>query len=271
MIVRNEEELNTLRECGKRLAGVLEAVKQAIRPGISTKELDRIAEKEIKKAGGEPVFKGYQTADDRRPFPATLCVSINDEIVHGIPLEKLILKEGDIVGLDIGMRWPVGKIQNSKVKSPNFGNGLITDMAITVGVGKISKDAEKLLRATEESLAKGIAILRAGARMGDLGSAIQSHLESHGFGVVRELVGHGVGKKLHEEPFVPNFGRRGQGRKFVEGEVIAIEPMATMSGNYAIRLDEDGWTFKTEDKSLAAHFEHTAVIWKNKAEVLTKI
>ncbi|MBU6414883.1 type I methionyl aminopeptidase [Patescibacteria group bacterium] len=258
MIIESEQELNTLRECGRKLAGVLAEVKQAVRPGTSTKELDRIAEDEIKKAGGEPVFKGYQTRDDRCPFPAVLCVSINDEIVHGIPSEKRILREGEIVGLDIGMRWPVG-------------NGLITDMAVTVPVEKIFDDAKKLLVVTEESLAKGIAILKAGARTGDLGNAIQSYLESYGFGVVRELVGHGVGKKLHEEPFVPNFGRRGAGKKFVEGEVIAIEPMATMSGNYAIRLDADGWTFKTADKSLAAHFEHTVIILKDSAEVLTRV
>ncbi len=265
MIIKNEEELKTLRECGRRLAQVLQGIREKVRPGVSTKELDRVAEALILQYGGEPVFKGYQTRDDNRPFPATLCVSINDEIVHGIPSEKRILKEGDIVGLDIGMRYPsYAKATEGKP------SGLITDMAITVGVGKISKEAEKFLRVAKESLDKGIAVLKAGTRVGNLGYKIQSHIESHGFGVVRELVGHGVGEKLHENPMIPNFGKRGTGRKFVEGEVIAIEPMATLSGKYAIRLDADGWTFKTVDGSLAAHFEHTVVILKDRAEVLTQ-
>ncbi len=269
MIIKTEEELKILRECGKKLAEVLDGVKKKVKPGVSTKELDRVAEALILQFGGDPVFKGYQTRDDVRPFPATLCVSINDEIVHGIPSEKRILQEGDIVGLDIGMRWPT-KNQNAKIKNQNFGNGLITDMAVTVAVGEISKEAEKLLRVTQESLQKGIAMLKAGTRIGNLGHKIQTHIESAGFGAVRELVGHGVGKKLHEDPMIPNFGKRGIGEKLHEGQVIAIEPMATLSGKYAIRLDTDGWTFRTADGSLAAHFEHTVVILKDRAEVLTK-
>lgn len=263
MVIQSKEEFAVLRECGKRLAQVLEAVKRAVRPGISTKELDRIAEEEIQKAGGESVFKGYTTRFDKKPYPAVLCVSINDEVVHGIPSERRILKEGDVVGLDIGMRWPAGKIQN-------FGNGLITDMAITVPVGKISEEAEKLLRVTKESLDKGIAVLRAGARLGDYGHAVQAHLETSGFGVIRDLVGHGVGDKLHEPPEIANFGTKGTGKEFVEGQVVALEPMATL-GDYRIVAAPDTWTLKTKDGSLTAHFEHTVVIWKDGAEVLTGI
>lgn len=290
MIIQSEQELNILRECGRRLAQALEEVKQAVRPGVSTKELDRIAEEGIRKAGGDPVFKGYKTRDDKRSFPATLCVSINDEIVHGIPSEKRILKEGDIVGLDIGMRWGAPSALSSQLsafgyrKNINFNMlqaesrkpsagyqlQLITDMAITVPVGKISEEAEKLLCATKESLDKGIAVLKAGVRLGDYGHAVQSHLEASGLGVIRDLVGHGVGKKLHEPPFIPNFGIKGMGEKFVAGQVVALEPMATL-GDYRIVAAPDKWTLKTKDGSLAAHFEHTVVIWKDGAEVLTRI
>ncbi|MDO8600611.1 MAG: type I methionyl aminopeptidase [bacterium] len=276
MIIHSDEELNILREGGRRLAHVLEEVKQAVRPGITTKELDRIAEEGIRKAGGEPVFKGYKTRYEKNAFPASLCVSINDEIVHGVPSEKRILKEGDIVGLDIGMRWPVSATSYPRATAPGLAklqatskNGLITDMAVTVGVGKISAEAEKLLRVTEESLAKAIAMLKVGVHLGDLGHIIQSHLEAHGLGVVRDLVGHGVGKELHEEPMIPNFGKKGTGEKFVEGQIIAIEPMATL-GDYHIKAAPDGWTLKTKDGSLAAHFEHSVVILKDGAEVLTK-
>lgn len=266
MIIHSSEELAILRECGKRLAYVLAKVKQAVRPGISTKNLDRIAEEEIKKAGGEPVFKGYKTREDKHPYPASLCVSINDEIVHGIPSEKRILKEGDIVGLDIGMKWPSGATDN--LPPTTYNSGLITDMAVTVPVGKISEEAEKLLRATRESLDGGIAILKAGVRLGDLGHEIQSHLESNGLAVIRDLVGHGVGQKLHEPPFIPNFGKKGKGEKLAEGQVIAIEPMATL-GDYRITAAPDTWTLKTKDGSLSAHFEHTVIILKDTAEVLT--
>lgn len=266
MIIHSDEELHILRECGKRLAEVLEEIKRAVRPEVSTKELDRIAEEGIKKTGGDPVFKGYKTREDKRSFPASLCVSINDEIVHGIPSEKRILKEGDIVGLDIGMKWPSNKTDN--LQPIMYGSGLITDMAVTVPVGKISDDAEKLLAVTEESLQRGIAVLKVGARLGDFGYAVQSHLEAHGLAVIRDLVGHGVGKKLHESPFIPNFGEKGTGEKFVDGQVIALEPMATL-GDYRIRTASDTWTLKTKDGSLAAHFEHSVVIWKDSAEVLT--
>ena len=269
MIVRTQDEIDTLRECGHRLAKILDKVVKAVKPGVSAKDLDRLAESLILSQGGEPVFKGYKIKEEKRAYPASLCVSINDEIVHGIPLEKKIIKEGDIVGLDIGMKW-------SALPQPTTNNqqlitsGLITDMAVTVGVGKISKEAEKLLRVTKESLALGISILKPCVRLGDLGFIIQQHLEKSNLLVIRDLCGHGVGKELHEEPMVLNYGKKGTGLELREGMVIAIEPMASL-GDWKIKVDSDGWTIRMADKSLAAHFEHTVVIIKNGAEVLTKI
>ena len=263
MIVKDKEELEILRGCGRRLAEVLADVKKAVRPGISTKELDDLAEKLIREKDGDPVFKGYRTLRSEPPYPCSLCASVNDEVVHAIPSGKKILKEGDIIGLDIGMRWP-----SSAKATEGKPAGLITDMAITVGVGKISKEAERLVNATRESLEKGIAVLAPGIRLGDLGAVIQNHLEKNGFGVIRDLAGHGTGRVLHEEPFVPNYGKRGAGPVVLEGTVLAIEPMATQ-GDWHIVLARDGWTFRTKDGKLAAHFEHTVVITKDGAEVLT--
>ncbi len=285
----SEKEIEILREGGKRLSGILAEVKNAVRPGVSTKELDTLAESLIRASGGDPIFKGYKTKLDPRPYPGSLCVSVNDEVVHGIPSKKRILKEGDIVGLDIGMRWPASRIQNFPGRTPtagqaefprpyadggtgriqNLNNGLVTDMAVTIGIGNVSSGAEKIMRATRESLENGIAILKPGVRLGDLGHAIQEYLEKNGFGVVRDLAGHGVGLELHEDPFVPNFGKPGIGPKLREGMVIAIEPMAT-EGDWHLVLSNDGWTFKTSDGRLAAHFEHTVLITKDGAEILTK-
>ncbi|KKS37354.1 MAG: type I methionyl aminopeptidase [Candidatus Sungbacteria bacterium RIFCSPLOWO2_12_FULL_41_11] len=282
MIVKTQDEIDTLRECGHRLAKILDKVVKAVKPGVSAKDLDRLAESLILSQGGEPVFKGYKIKEEKRAYPASLCVSINDEIVHGIPLEKKIIKEGDIVGLDIGMKWPSAKIPNPKSQIPNdlfrhseaegrrISEGLITDMAVTVGVGKISQEAEKLLRSTKESLGIGISILRPGVKLGDLGFIIRKHLEKNNLSIIRDLCGHGVGKELHEEPMVLNYGKKGTGLELREGMVIAIEPMASL-GDWKIKVDSDGWTIRTADKSLAAHFEHTVVIIKNGAEVLTKI
>lgn len=257
MIVRNPEEIETLRECGRRLALILNEVRSAVRPEISTKALDEIAERLIVEHGGEPVFKGYKALGARRAYPCSLCVSINDEVVHGIPSEGRILADGDVVGLDIGMRWPSD-------------GGLITDAAVTVGVGKISGFASELITTTMTALEKGIAVLRPGMRLGDLGATIQAEIERKGFGVIRDLAGHGVGRKLHEEPFVPNWGRRGSGPFVHEGTVLAVEPMAAI-GDWRVRLDPDEWTFRTADGSLSAHFEHTVLVYGGGAEVLTKI
>lgn len=253
MTTKTPEEIEILREGGRRLAAVLDILKKEIRPGIKTKNLDIMAEKLILESGGAPAFKGYKGSKDERPFPATICVSINDEVVHGLPSEKII-KEGDIVGLDIGMKY----------------GGLFTDMAETVIVGYRDQVGEKLVKVTREALDLAISKVRAGVKTGDLGEAIQRFIESNGFGVVRALVGHGVGYQVHEEPQIPNWGRAGEGTALKENMVIAIEPMVT-EGGFELFLDKDGWTWKTKDRKRAAHFEHTMVITKTGAEVLTRI
>lgn len=249
--IKTPEEIKILREGGKKLASVLYSVAKMAKPGIKTIDLDKEAERLIREAGGEPAFKNYKTKDDKIPFPASLCVSVNDEVVHGIPSQR-ILKRGDIVSLDSGMKY----------------KGLYTDMTITVGVGKISKRNLKLIETAEKALNAGIAVARDGARIGDIGFAIQSFVEKSGFNVVRTLVGHGVGYKAHEEPEVPNFGKKGTGEILKSGMVLALEPMV-VTGKPDVFLDDDQWTWKTFDGSFAAEFEHTIVITKKGAEILT--
>ncbi|MEK7148786.1 MAG: type I methionyl aminopeptidase [Patescibacteria group bacterium] len=256
MVIVSKAELEILRESGKNLAHILDTVAKEIRSGVSTLRLDERAEALIRESGGLPVFKGYKAYGSKGKFPASLCVSVNDEIVHGIPRADRILKEGDIVGLDIGMRHPaIG--------------GLITDMAITVGVGGISLEAKKLIRATEESLELGIREARVGNHIGDIGHAVETRLKKDDFGVIRELVGHGVGRDLHEDPYIPNFGNIGEGEELKDGMVLALEPMAT-AGSPKIMIGKDGWTYQTKDGSLAAHFEHSIVITKDGPEILTR-
>lgn len=252
-ILKNIEDVNKLREGGKILASVLYEVAQKAVVGAKTIELDIFAEKMIREAGGRPSFKNYKTLDDKVPYPASLCVSVNDEVVHGIPGEK-ILKEGDIVSLDLGMEY----------------KGFYTDMAITVPVGKASEQAKKLIATTQEALSLGITTVKNGAFIGDIGQAVQSCAERNGFNAVRKLVGHGLGRKAHEDPEIPNFGAKGKGEILREGEVIAIEPMIT-AGRCDIYLDKDLWTWKTKDGSLSAHFEHTIIVTKTGAEIITKI
>lgn len=256
MIVANTEEVATIRECGKRLAGIVAELTTAVHPGIATAELGRLAESLISARGGVPVFKGYRSHRSEPPFPASICVSINDEVVHGIPRPERILDEGDLVSLDIGMRWPAA-------------DGLITDMAVTVPVGAVSPLAARILSATQTALERGIGVLKAGIRLGDLGHAIQEAIEAQEFSVVRDLVGHGVGRRLHEHPYVPNYGMPGEGEIVREGMVLAIEPMATV-GSPSVGLADDGWTWRTRDGSLAAHFEHTVLVTKDGAEILTR-
>ncbi len=250
MIIKNQKELEILREGGHRLASVLAEIVEHALAGISARELDNLAEKLILKSGGTSSFKGYKVVGTSMPYPGTLCVSINDEVVHGLPTNR-VLKTGDIVGLDIGMWY----------------EGLCTDMAITLLVGG---GTNKLIEATKKSLDIGIAQLRVGAHVGDVGFAVQQYLESEGLGVVRDLVGHGVGKAVHEDPEIPNWGKKGHGPDLREGDVIALEPMAT-EGNPKVKLAKDGWTWLTRDGSRAAHFEHTVVVTKNGAEILTKL
>lgn len=255
MTVKDEKEIKILREGGKRLAFVLDEVVKKARPGVSASELDSLAEKLIRAGGDTPSFLNYTPHGADRPYPATLCVSVNEEIVHGIPNEReKILKEGDIVGLDIGL-WH---------------EGLCVDMAVTVPVGKISDKAQKLIDATRESLNVGIKECKVGNNINDIGCSIEKFIKPTKFGIVEELGGHGVGKKVHESPYIPNFCLEGKSPKIVEGMVLALEPMLN-EGTKEVILDEDGYTFKTADGKLSAHFEHTVLVTEKGPEIITKI
>jgi methionyl aminopeptidase len=253
MIVQNNDELNILREGGRRLANILQEVANKIKPGISTGELDSFARELIGKYGDDPAFLGYRSEGARIPYPAALCVSVNEEVVHGIPSDR-ILKEGDIVSLDCGLKH----------------KGLYTDHAITVPVGKISKELEKLLQTTKEALYVGIQEAVVGNHVGDIGYAIENFVKPHKYGIVRILSGHGVGKKIHEDPYVPNFGKKGSGMKLSAGLVIAIEPMLNLGSEHVV-LEKDGYTYSTIDERPSAHFEHTVVVGENEAEILTRL
>ncbi|MBI3631068.1 MAG: type I methionyl aminopeptidase [Candidatus Sungbacteria bacterium] len=265
--VKTPQEIKLLREGGRRLAAILHKIAASAHPGISTWELDQRAERLILESGGVPAFKGYRVREARSAYPSSICTSLNDEVVHAIPREGRFLKEGDIIGLDIGMRWPMTGVGDKRRE--RYG-GLVTDMALTIGIGKISSDAERLIRATREALDIGIGAARPGRRVGDIGDAISAHLKKGHFGIVRDLAGHGVGYELHEEPLIPNYGRPGTGPELREGMVIAIEPMATLGGEEIV-LDDDEWTFRTADGSLAAHFEHTIAITGDGAQILTAL
>lgn len=240
-------DLADLRDGGRILAQTLQLLAEKAVPGTRAALLDALAEETIRAAGGEPAFKGYQG------FPATLCVSVNSEVVHGIPGDK-VLRAGDVVGLDCGVRY----------------KGFVTDATITVGVGKVSKAARKLIEATEQSLWEAVKVIRAGVRTGDIGHAVQSYVEARGYGVVRALVGHGVGKQVHEDPKVPNYGEAGTGTVLPVGAVIALEPMVT-AGHWDVRTAPDGWSVVTVDGSLASHFEHTLVVTAEGCDIVTKL
>jgi len=257
IIIKTPEEILKIREASKRLAFVLDEVRKIVKPGVSTKELDKYAEKLIREKGDAPAFLHYRPIGAKVAFPASLCVSINEEIVHGIPNEGdgRILFEGDLVTLDLGLTY----------------KGLITDAAITLPVGKISKEAEELMRATKEALDRGIVAMRLGGHIGDIGDAVMQVAIKYGFGIVEGLSGHGVGYDVHEEPYVPNKANRGEGPELKAGLVIAIEPMFSL-GSRNIKKLSDGYTFITRDKSLSAHFEHTVVMgYDGKVEILTKL
>lgn len=240
-----------MREPSALVAQVLKLVGASIQPGVTTGQLDRIAEDFIRSCGGIPVFKGYGH-EPGNLFPATLCISIDNEVVHGIPGMR-ILKDGEIVSIDVGVKK----------------NGFVGDGAYTFPVGRVSQDKERLMRITQESLAKAVEVAIDGNKVGDIGYAVQSYVEEAGYSVVRELCGHGVGRDLHEAPNVPNYGRRNSGTKLVAGMTIAIEPMVNL-GSHKVRTAHDGWTILTFDGSPSAHFEHTVVVRKEKAEILTK-
>ena len=243
--IKSHTEIEKLRKAGYITAGALDAAGSAIHAGMTTRELDRVVEKYITSHGAKPGFKGYGG------FPAAACISVNDVVIHGIP-GNYVIKEGDIVSVDTGA----------------YINGYHGDSARTFAVGKISDEAEKLLKSTQESLMIAVSMAAPGVRVGDLGAAIQKHNEDNGFGVVREFVGHGLGRDLHEDPEVPNFGKEGHGVRLREGMVICIEPMIT-AGDPAVRVLDDGWTVKTVDHSLAAHFEHAIAITKDGCMILS--
>jgi methionyl aminopeptidase len=242
---KSPREIEKLRKAGRVVAEILDLISDNIRPGVTTRQLDRLAAGHFKKRNARPAFLGYQG------YPAGICVSIDDEVVHGIPGDRR-LAEGEIVSVDAGAEV----------------DGYFGDSARTFAVGAATSGARKLLSVTEEALNRGIKACIAGNRMGDLSSAIQSYVESEGFSVVRDLVGHGIGRKMHEEPQVPNFGEPGTGIELKEGLVVAIEPMIN-AGGYKVRVLPDGWTIVTGDGSLSAHFEHTVAITSNGPEILT--
>lgn len=254
MIIKTQEEIQKIKEGGKILAEIVDELIVLTKPGASTADLDAYAEKRMLDAGGFPAFKGYHPSFSSTPFASTVCTSINQEIVHAPAVPGRILKEGDILGIDIGLKY----------------KGMFTDMARTVPVGKISEEARNLLLTTQESLNRAIATLKVGSTLFEIGKAVQELAEKRGYGVVRDLVGHGVGKEIHEDPNIPNH-KTNQAKKIKiqKGMVIAIEPMLTL-GSEEIILADDNWTYETADGSLSAQFEHTiAINWDGTVEVLT--
>jgi methionyl aminopeptidase len=247
IIYKSSDEVDRMRAAGRIVAATIDTVLGAVRPGVSTADLDRVAEDFIRERDATPSFKGY------RGFPASICASLNDEVVHGIPSTKRILKEGDVLSLDFGAVW----------------EGYHADSAVTVFVGEPpSAEAEKLVRVTEDALEAGISQIRPGGRLSDISHAVQQVVEGAGFSVVREYVGHGIGRSLHEDPQIPNFGLPGRGPELRPGLVVAVEPMVTM-GDWRTRVLADDWTVVTADGSLAAHFEHTIAVTEGGHEVLT--
>lgn len=262
MWTKTPEEMDWIDKGGKIMGEILDELAQKTKAGISTWQVDKWAEDRILEAGGKPAFKGY-TAGGAIPFPATICASINQELVHGIPSKKVILKDGDIFTIDIGMEYPV---KNSKFKK-----GFFTDTAITIPIGAIPAKTQELLRVTKEALEVGIKAVEINKSVASIGKAIEKYIKSQGkYGIVRDLVGHGVGHAVHEDPCVPNYYDPGlEDIMLVPGMVIAIEPMVAL-GTWRVKLYDDGWTIGMSDKSLSAHFEHTIIIEKNGPKVATR-
>jgi methionyl aminopeptidase len=244
--VKTDQEIINMRESGRMTAAILRTLAEKVGVGATTQDMADITYREIKGFGTEPAFLGYQG------FPSVICISVNDEIVHGIPGHKVIEK-GDLVSFDFGVKH----------------NGMITDSAITVEVGQTTPDKQRLINATRESLSAGIKAIKGPTKVGDIAAAVQAVLDKYGYGIVRDMVGHGVGHMVHEDPNVPNYGKAGTGETLLPGMTIAIEPMTTV-GDWRVKADPDGWTIRTKDGSLSAHFEHTVLITESGAEIITK-
>lgn len=250
IFLKTEDEIELLRESNLLVGKTLAEIARLIKPGVTTKELDKLAEEFIRDNGAIPTFKGFPNPNGA-PFPASICTSVNEQVVHGVPGE-VVLKDGDIISVDCG----------------TLKNGFCGDSAYTFCVGEVNDDVRKLLKVTKEALYKGIENAVQGKRLGDIGYAIQQHCESHSYGVVREFVGHGIGKDMHEDPQVPNYGKRGYGTMLKKGLCIAIEPMITL-GDRQVVMEGDGWTVRTRDRRCAAHFEHTIAVRNGAADVLS--
>jgi methionyl aminopeptidase len=242
---RSRSEIDKLRRVNQLVGRILAELRRLVAPGVTTRDLDAAAERQVREAGAEPAFKGYHG------YPATICASINEQVVHGIPSAQPLV-EGDIISIDMGAKL----------------DGFYGDCAVTVPVGRVAPEAVQLLQATEEALFQGIEAVKPGGRVSDIGAAVQRHVEAHGFSVVREFVGHGIGTSLHEEPQIANYGPAGRGPRLSEGMVLAIEPMVNL-GKPAVKVLSDGWTAVTRDGSLSAHFEHTVVVTPDACEILT--
>jgi len=251
IFLKTEDEIELMRAANQLVAATLAEVGRTIRPGVTTAQLDRLADEYIRDHGAVPTFKGFPNPYGG-PFPGSICASVNEVVVHGVPSEQTVLKDGDIISVDCGTLL----------------NGYNGDSCYTFQVGEVAENVRQLLRTTKESLYKGIEQAVAGHRIGDIGYAVQSHCEAQGYGVVREFVGHGIGREMHEDPQVPNYGRRGQGKQIKNGLCIAIEPMITM-GTHEVYMADDKWTIYTRDHRPAAHFEHTMAIHHGKADILS--
>jgi methionyl aminopeptidase len=245
IVCRSQSEIDKLRRVNQLVARILAELRRTVAPGVTTHDIDTLAERRVREAGAEPAFKGYHG------YPATVCASVNEQVVHGIPSSRALV-EGDILSIDMGAKL----------------DGFYGDCAVTVPVGSISPEAASLLKVTEEALFRGIAAVKPGARVSDIGAAVQKHVEAQGYSVVREFVGHGIGTSLHEDPQVANYGPGGSGPRLSEGMVLAIEPMVN-AGKAAVKVLSDGWTAVTVDRSLSAHFEHTVVVTREGTEILT--
>lgn len=252
--LKSPDEIDAMRRAGAIHAAGIEIMKNAARPGINTIELSELAAVHVKKSGAELAFMGYPGSAGAKPYPAAACISVNDAVVHGIPSESEVLESGDVVSLDLGVKY----------------KEMIVDGATTVTVGQVDERKRDLVETTKKALHAGLKQVKDGCHAGDIGAAIQEVIEAKGYGVIRDLVGHGVGYSIHEDPNIPNFGKKGKGPRLQAGMTVAIEPMATL-GDYKVYIDVDRWTVRTRDGSTAAHFEHTVLVTKNGCEILTQV